>query len=151
MRLDGVSALALVLVASFAIDRLVSGTLFLITWSGILTDPEQIAEGEEKYKAKRKYKVIYYLLAGVLGIVVMASLGGIMLLTALLPADSSVTGTSIFRFLDIVVTGLALMGGAEKLSELLKIGKETGGVFASASAGESPVKVEGKLFLEERK
>src|SRR5262249_25094033 len=111
MRLDGVSALALVLVASFAIDRLVSGTLFLITWSGILTDPEQIAEGEEKYKAKRKYKVIYYLLAGVLGIVVMASLGGIMLLTALLPADSSVTGTSIFRFLDIVVTGLALMGG----------------------------------------
>jgi hypothetical protein len=151
MRLDGVSALALVLVASFAIDRLVSGILFLTTWSGILTDPEQIAEGEEKYKAKRKYKVIYYLLAGVLGIVVMASLGGIMLLAALLPADSSVTGTSTFRFLDIVVTGLALMGGAEKLSELLKIGKETGGVFASSSADESHVKVEGKLFLEERK
>jgi hypothetical protein len=149
MRLDGVSALALVLVASFAIDRLVSGILFLTIWSGILTDPEEIAEAEERYKAKRKYKAIYYLLAGVLGIVVMASMGGIMLLTALLPADSSVTATSVFRFLDVVVTGLALMGGAEKLSELLKIGKETGGLFGSTS--ESPVKVEGKLVLEERK
>lgn len=151
MRLDGVSALALVLVASFAIDRLVSGILFLTTWSGVLTDPEQIVEVEEKYKAKRRYKAIYYLLAGVMGIVVMASLGGIMLLTALLPADSSVTATPVFRFLDIIVTGLALMGGAEKLSELLKIGKETGGAFASASISESPIKVEGKLFLEERK
>ena len=151
MRLDGVSALALVLVASFAIDRLVSGILFLTTWSGVLTDPEQIVEVEEKYKAKRRYKAIYYLLAGVMGIVVMASLGGIMLLTALLPADSSVTATPVFRFLDIIVTGLALMGGAEKLSELLKIGKETGGVFSSSSTSESPVKVEGKLFLEERK
>ena len=73
-----------------------------------------------------------------------------MLLTALLPADSSVTAAPIFRLLDIIVTGLALMGGVEKLPELLKIGKETGGAFASASTSESPIKVEGKLFRTNR-
>ena len=150
MRPHGVSAFALVLVTSFAIDRLVSGILFLGMWSGILTDPEKMAEGEERYKARRTYKAIYYAIAGALGIVVMASLGGIMLLTALLPADSSVTAAPIFRLLDIIVTGLALMGGVEKLPELLKIGKETGGAFASASTSESPIKVEGKLFRTNR-
>ena len=136
MKLDGVSAIALVLIASFAIDRLVTGVMFVITFAGLLPDPAMQESASARISADRKYKLIYYLLAGVLGIFALAHYGHLRLLSALMP--------TVDPLVDTVVTGLALMGGADRLAEYMKIG-------APESAKQTPpaVQVTGKLTLEE--
>ncbi len=94
--------------------------------------------------AERWYKAWYYGLAGILATVVMSYMGGVQLLKALLPPAEGVLNASFFRFLDTVVTGLALMGGAERLSALAKgVAPEKG------EAPAAPIQVTGKLTLEE--
>lgn len=144
MKMDGVSAIALVLIASFAIDRLVSGVLFLLTWTHIVTDPATAKDAGARFLAERWYKVWYYALAGVLAIVVMAYLGNVHLLRAMLPAVSDASNSPFLSVLDTLVTGLALMGGAERLSALLK-----GAAPEKADAPVLPVEVRGKLTLED--
>lgn len=144
MKLDGVSAIALVLIASFAIDRLVTGTLFLLGMLGLVRDPDAVTANEDRIPAQRRYKLVYYLLAGLLGVVVMSYVGGLRLLSAVLPAVDPQSQSGFFQGMDIVVTGLALMGGAERLSALLK-----GVAPAPKEVPSEPIQVTGKLTLEE--
>ncbi len=126
-QLDGVSAVALILIASFAIDRIVTALLFLLSFVRLV--PEAAAD-------ERKYKLIYFGLAGLLGTVVLAHYGQVRVLTAL--------GIRIEPLIDTILTGIVLVGGADRIAELLKPpGAE------SQKEESQPIEITGKLILEE--
>ena len=175
MKSDPVNVLVLILVASFAIDRIVSGLLFLMSfnkaWTRRFPDPALIEEGVKRTRAENKQKLIYFTLAGVLGIGLLSGFGNIRILAALgvqpkpetvvvapgtsiappatQPAPSSPAaqpsqGSSAFALLDIFLTGLILMGGADRISAIMK---EHGAPGGERSA--RPIEITGKLVLED--
>jgi hypothetical protein len=175
MPLDGVSAIALVLIASFAIDRVVNGLLFLAgfnkKWAHWFPEPKLIDETAPRMAAERRQKLVYFILAGFFGMIVLAGLGHVRILTAmgLRPEQAVVTSSaanpvgaspspspgsvakvqisqSLFSFLDIVFTGLLLMGGADSISRVLKLP----GVSGAENPSPRPIEITGKLTLEER-
>lgn len=157
-RLDGVTAIALVVIASFAIDRIVSGSLFLLSyskaWSRRFPEPSSVEDEATRVRVEKTQKLVYFALAGFLGMVVLAGAGNVRILSALVvqPAQSesaiqssqpktstqpaqagssnqgdaptkpeaktgsleSKSGLTLFSILDIVFTGLLLMGGADR-------------------------------------
>jgi hypothetical protein len=157
MKGDPVNVLVLILVASFAIDRIVTGILFLLSFSSAWTRrfPEAalLDEGAARKQAEKKQKLIYFVLAGVLGIVMLAGFGNIRLLDALgvqppKPApdpDSPGFATSLFQWLDKILTGLILMGGAERISKVLK----EHGLPGAEKPASRPIEITGKLILED--
>jgi hypothetical protein len=173
--LDGVSAIALVLIASFAIDRVVNGLMFLLgfnkKWAQWCPDPKLIDEAAPRIAAERRQKLVYFILAGFFGMIVLAGLGHVRILTAMglrpepavvtsvpatptgpSPSPSPVAGAklgisqSLFSLLDIIFTGLLLMGGADSISRVLKLP----GIPGAESPSPRPIEITGKLTLEER-
>jgi hypothetical protein len=110
MKIDGVTAVALVLIASFAIDRIVTAVLFLATLTRILHEPPP---GDAH--AQQMHKLAYFVLAGILGVVVLAFYGNVRILQAM-------GLQNINPVVDAIVTGLLLMGGAERLSGIVQPG-----------------------------
>jgi hypothetical protein len=105
-RVDGFSAIALVLVVSFAIDRLVRGLLFVLSyssaWSRQFPDPA-FNNGPISAEAERNRRLIYFVLAGSLGMIALGWVGQVRILSAL-------GFTNVNRWLDILVTGLSWQG-----------------------------------------
>jgi TctA family transporter len=133
MKMDGLTAVALVLIASFAIDRIVTAVLFLASFAGILREP-----GPGDAHAEKMHKLIYFVLAGVLGVVVLAYFGNVRILRAMgLPDPNPV--------IDAIVTGLLLMGGAERLSGLIQPG-----ATEKPDPKPIPIEVTGTLTNEDR-
>jgi len=126
--LDPVSAIALILIASFAIDRVVTAIMFLLTFAGWAPDP---------VKEEQKYKLIYYLIGGALGIFVLGHFGQVRLLTAM--------GIPIDRYLDTGLTGIVLVGGADRIAGLLKPGSAP---QVEQPPAPPPVVITGKLVLD---
>src|SRR5215475_7900874 len=97
--LDGVSAIALVLIAAFAIDRVVNGLLFLLgfnkKWACWCPDPKLIDQTAPRIAAERRQKLVYFVLAGFFGMIVLAGLGHVRILTAMgLRPESAVISPS---------------------------------------------------------
>ena len=138
MKIDGVTAIALVLIASFAIDRIVTAALFLASFVGIIADPANREPGPAGARAEKVYKLIYFTLAGILGVVVLAYFGNVRVLRALGLNDAN-------PLVDAAITGLLLMGGAERISGLVQP--------ATRSSVEKPepkqIQVTGTLKLED--
>jgi hypothetical protein len=139
-RIDGISAVAVVLIASFAVDRIVTGILFLFSfskwWRSHFPDPALQPEGEARERAARKSKLVFFFFAALLAIPLLAGFGQIRILAAL--------GFATDPYLDIAITGLILVGGSDRVSELLKLrgpGEE--------KAEPKPITVTGKLVIEE--
>ena len=126
--LDGVSAIALIMIASFAIDRIVAAAMFLLTWAGIV--PVSATDD-------RKYKFVYVLLGGALGIFVLAHFGQVRVFTAL--------GINIDKYLDTLLTGIVLVGGADRIAGMLKAPAAP----SISQPAPPPVMITGKLVLEE--
>ena len=141
MRIDGVSGIAVVLIASFAIDRIVSGLLFVASLfaarSRVFPDPALLESGPARSRAEKKQKVLYFLLAGVLAMGVVGAVGNVRILSAL--------GFSTHWLLDIIFTGLLLMGGADRVAELLKMAGAPGGEKPASR----PIEITGRLTLED--
>lgn len=138
MKIDGVTAIALVLIASFAIDRIVTAALFLAAFVGLVPDPGQREPGPAGRRDENVYKLIYFVLAGILGVVVLAYFGNVRVLRALGLLDAN-------PLVDAIITGLLLMGGAERLSGLVQP--------ATRSSVEKPeprqIQVTGTLTVED--
>lgn len=135
--LGGLSAIAVLLIAAFAIDRLVNATLFLLSFWPPWDDrfnPLKHGEGVERDKVERTRKLLYFSMAGACSVVVIVALGSKGILYHIGFAD---------HWLDWFLTALILMGGAERLGELLKV------PGAPAGGSEAPVKIEGTLQLIE--
>ena len=141
MKIDGVSAIALILIASFGIDRIVTSLLFLLSfikpWTRFVPDPTTIQDTLERAKAEKTNTLIYFVLAGILGVVVLAFFGEVRIFRAM--------GFDKTNYiLDSIMTGLILMAGADRVAGLLKL-SGTPGVEKSTSR---PIEITGKLILE---
>ena len=138
-KVDGVTAVAVVLIASFAIDRIVTGILFLLgflgAWKRRFPDPSLQEDPAARADAEKRQKLLYFCLAGLLSIPLLAGLGKVRILAAV--------GFQTDPIFDIIVTGLILMGGSDRVAELLKM--HGGGVEKSEPR---PITINGKLVLE---
>jgi len=138
MHLDGVTLMAMIFVASFAIDRVVSAVLFLMSFSNRFPDPERETDPVVKAKTAKNYKLWYYGLASVFAILAVADFGKVRILAAIgYPPDPN-------PLLDAILTAITLVGGADRLAAL-----KLPGAAESAEAAPKPLQVTGTLTLEE--
>src|SRR5438132_370095 len=98
----GASVVAFVLLVSFAIDRFVSGALFLLSysekWREICPDPLAAETARERADAERTAKTAYFVLAGICSAIVLAVVGSGIL--------HEVGFAENRRWLDVLLTGL---------------------------------------------
>ena len=148
-RIDGVTALALVLIASFAIDRIVTGSLFLLSfigaWDRRFPDPASVKDEVERARAEKKHKLVYFAIAGILGGVVLVWIGNFRILSAVLRSQDK-SFPSVNPVLDTIITALLLMGGADRLAQVLKMPGASGGEKSESK----PIQITGKLILEQQ-
>jgi len=110
--IGGGSAIAVVVIIAFAIERTVTAVLFLLpfnhTWARYFPDPASVQDPGKRIQAERRQRLIYYSLASFLGLII-AWVGNVRLLHALGLTDSRVV-------LDIFVTVLVLVAGSDILA-----------------------------------
>ena len=137
--IGGVSVVAFVLLLSFAVDRLVTGVMFLLScsehWRNICPDPAAATDPVEKSDAVRAQKIAYLVLAGVTSGVVLWMVGG-----GILHRVGFTQGP-----LDLFLSALVLLGGAERVSDF----NASLSAKRDAVVAEQPVKITGTLTLEE--
>lgn len=142
-QLDGVTALAALIIASFAIDRLVTGILFLLSfasfWTRRFPDPTLQTDLTLRSQAEKRNKLVYFTLAAAFGGFVLAYWGNVRLMQAL--------GFQTGRLLDTLITALILVGGAERLSGVLKLPTER----REEQASVQPVQITGTLIMQEER
>lgn len=132
-------AITVLVVAAFAIDRLVAGLFFLLSFSPDLrplVSADVSGSGHDRTR-----RLLYAIVAGYLGVVVVAGILKVRVFEVL-----TATGTGGARpnaFLDTVVTGMVLAAGADRLSELVKS-------FSGEKKGheDKPIQITGTLTLE---
>ena len=136
----------IILIASFAIDRIVTGIFYVLSYSPELRtilDPDSISDPGARASAAKLYRLVYSVCAGYLGIVIVASEMGIRLSKISgIPVDLP-GGPVMGNVLDVVVTGLLLVGGADRLAEALKL---FGG---DAKPAKAPLEITGKVIFEQ--
>ena len=137
--MGGVSVIAFVVLLSFAIDRVVAGILFVFSWSSqwrhLCPDPAEIEDPHEKAAAVRAQKTAYFILAGMFSIVVLTLVkGGVFGQMGMMPHS-----------MDLFLSALVLMGGAERVSAFSSAMHPA----VPAAAAEPPLKITGTLTLEE--
>jgi hypothetical protein len=139
MRHDGVSVTAMLALAAFAVERVTTGILFLLSfwglWRAQFPDPDALTDPEKIARARRKSKLAYFVLAGALVLVVARS-PEIRILHAL-----NLEGPAL---LDIALTCLVLVAGSDRIGEFLK-GEGGSGVEKASK----PVEIVGRVQLIE--
>jgi hypothetical protein len=140
--MDGITALSVLAIASFAVDRFVTGILFLLSfvpgWQRAFPAPTTVNDPDRRIVAEKHYKLVYFTFAAVVGGFVLAYWGNVQLLNAI--------GFKTTRFIDTVITGLLLMGGAERLSGVIKLPGERRVEKAPAQ----PIQVTASVVLEQQ-
>lgn len=142
VKIDGVSLLALFLIASFAVDRIVRVALFALSffgfWQKLVPDaPDATANSA----AAKKQRLAYMVMASLVAVIVLGWLGKVRMLGALGFAQ-------VDPVIDILFTGLLLMGGAERTEAILeKLGAGAGGEAAKTTA--TPIEITGRVVLED--
>jgi hypothetical protein len=141
-KIDGVSLLVLFLIASFAVDRIVRGVIFVLNFFGfwrrlVAPAPDEAAN----VAVSRKQQLAYTLMAGLLAIVVLGWFGKVRMLAAL-------GFVQVNPVIDTLFTGLLLVGGAERIDPLMrKLGASTGDEAERMSS--TPVEITGRVILED--
>lgn len=143
--MDGPTAVAAVLIASFAIDRIVSGSLFLLSyinlWARFFPDPLLLADSSERIKAEKKQKLVYFVFALILAVGVLAGLAQVRVFTKLGFTDT----TTAQKILDIALTAIVLVAGADRLAALMALG----GGSSATKASSQPIEITGTLVVEQ--
>lgn len=139
----GIQAAALIVIVSFAIDRISGGIFFLLSmfgiWnaekyeSGAATSPAEVRE------AQNRAKLAYYVFAGVLAAAFVITFNISML--AALQIGEAMQHTA----LDFVFSVLVLMCGSDQVATLLK--SPHAGKSLDTRPAEKPIEVTGKLTL----
>lgn len=158
--MDPMRAVGIILVVSFLLDRIAQGLFFVLdfspAWRRFSPDSDQLLDRQQQASAVRRRKILYALVVGSLGIIVVAWYLHIRLLsmTGMIPPDPAPDDPTKFSFqphalLDIVFTGLIFVAGADRLSEALKLLGGPGAEHGSqkGSSGQ-PIEITGKLILE---
>ena len=142
MKMDGVTHLAVIVIGAFAIERITHGILFVLDlldftwWRRLSQDPASQADPLARAVAERRRTFSYFLLAFALGLV-LTGFGKLRVLNAV--------GIDTTWYFDVVLTALILVGGADRVAELLKVP----GARSGEKTVERPVQVSGTLVLED--
>ena len=134
---DGVTAIAMIVIISFAIDRIVTATLFVLSLVAPSFDPDTVDVPTRRKRAERIQRLLYVVLAGLLGIFVVARYGNVRILSAL--------GIETDSMLDIILTGIILVGGSDRIAAVLK----APGAQGMEKPSPQPIQITGTLTLEE--
>lgn len=140
MALDGVSALALLLLSSFVIERVVSAVLFVLPTLGMLGEPEE--KEDDRAHAARERKITYarFFFSAALAAAVLTYWQHLRILE-LFGQPREYLG----RELDFAVTWVVLLGGADRIAAVVKLPSA-----ASAPAAKpEPLEVKGHLTLDD--
>jgi hypothetical protein len=136
--MGGVSVIAFVLLLAFAIDRVVAGILFMLSWSArwrkFCPDADEVPERLQK-AAARKQKLVYFVVAAPFSVLLLYFVNSGVLSQFGMKSDS----------LDLFLTALIVMGGAERVSEFSNAFSTEGSKVVS----EPPLQISGTLTLEE--
>lgn len=134
MKINGLTAATMLLLAAFAVDRLSSAVTFVLFRPKInLPNPPQ----SERREWRRK--LCYVLIAGAIAILILAATDKVRLLGAIATAsDQGLQGWD--SRVDWLLTFVVLVGGAERISSLL------GGSHAASQPSE-PLKIQGSITL----
>jgi hypothetical protein len=139
MKLDGISTTALIALAAFAVDRIVSAVLFILLYIHVLPDPG-VKSGADQIAAERTYKLVYFIASLVLVIALLQSFSSIRILAGMgLRGDAPL--------LDAILTGIVLLGGTERLGAWMR----TDGIGTGTVSTEQPIQVTGKLTLDDKR
>jgi hypothetical protein len=136
-------AIAVILIASFAIDRIVGGLFFLLAYSDDLRpliDADSSGAALDPLAARTR-RLIYALAGGYLGTVVIAGIMGVRLFEVVQIAMPEKPNALV----DTLLTGLILAAGADRLAEALKLFGEGS---AAGKKNEQPIEITGRLVLE---
>ncbi len=140
--------LALILIASFIIDRVVTGILFLLSLNNRFRTLVASTGSGEQNGADRKYKLLYFLLATVLGILFVMTWGQLSVLASLQPSNPGPVYDLSKGFklsLDTLLTLIILVGGADRIGALL-----TSTVGRGSKEASGDLVVTGKLTLVDK-
>jgi hypothetical protein len=132
MKIDGVSAVLVILIGSFAIDRGVTALLFVLQSFG--AGRRLVPESDE-----RKMKWARFALAAALAGVVLAWFGKVHLLAA-------VGFPGVNEYVDVLITTVILVGGSDRVTDILKA---TGMPHSDKDVARQPIEITGKLVLED--
>lgn len=151
--MSGVSVLILMMLLSFAIDRVVRAILFLLSfvpfWKRIAPDPRQAENPNAEISAERRQKLIYAIMVVVLGALLAVVYSDLRLIENLRLAESLMDKNQHTKpILDVIVTIMVLAGGADLVGRLLQISGITDIGAGVPSAKTEPIEVSGKLILE---
>ena len=142
MKLDGFNAIAVILIASFAIDRIVTALLFALSyvkaWARAFPDPSLASDAEARVGAEKKQKLAYFTCAALFAIGILVWFGNVRIFYAL-------GFTNMNQILDTVVTGVILIGGSDQIAALLLKFSDASGKNKAAAR---PIEITGKIVLE---
>jgi cell division protein FtsW (lipid II flippase) len=101
-----VNVVAPVLLAAFIIDRLIASLMFVTTYSTI-SKRDDDAANEQRSEYRRKF--VYFILSAILSVVALR----------FIPYDSLTIGTISDPTIKTLVMWLILVGGADRISDLI--------------------------------
>ena len=136
---------AMVVIASFVIDRVAGGVFFLLSlfpfWNRWCPDPATVSDANEKLTAQKNRKLLYYSFVALLAAVIVAQFD-LRVLDAL-----QLRGVKPGPWQDALFSVLVLMGGSDQVAGLLK--SPHAGKAVDLSATQKPIEVTGKLTLDD--
>jgi len=141
-RTDPVTVVVVILIASFAIERVVTVLVDWLARVGALgaASRSSVSRTGATAGASSAEKAVRFLLAGLLSVAVIYGFNGRGIFTRL-----GFTGENGFPLaLDLVLTWLVLVAGSDRIAELVKkMGGEAGGKKAE------PLEIKGTVILSE--
>ena len=143
---NATSVLILIMILSFAADRLARGALIGLSmsavWSRRFPDPDPIEDKAAKAAAIRKRQIAYTVMVGALAAVVLWLYRDLRLLFLL-------TGDRDLAVIDLVVSAVVIMGGSDLINRLVQLSGVNEAMAGPVSTQKAtPLEVSGKLELE---
>ena len=132
--LEPVTMVAAIVIAAFAIDRTVTACLFLLSFGWKWADPASV-EGPVRARAEKSYKLLYFVLACILALVVYVY-GNLSIFSAL--------GFPPHLLADAFLTTLVLVAGSDRVAALLKVPDAAG---SAAKTSDEPIRISGTVTL----
>ncbi|MEO1016661.1 MAG: hypothetical protein AAFY56_03085 [Pseudomonadota bacterium] len=145
--MNATSALVLILILSFAADRLVKALIFGLSylpfWQRRFPDPKLEPDRVLKLRATNRQKLVYSILVAIVAGVGVWFYEQIRIIQML-------AGPETPDFIDMVVTVIVVMGGSDLVSRLLQISGvgDIGTGPAAAGGRNQPIEIQGRLVLE---
>ena len=136
---------AMVVIASFVIDRVAGGVFFLLSlfgfWNRRFPDPAAIQDASLKLAAQKRQKLVYYSFVAALAAAIVIQFD----LRVLQALQLEVFTPAPWQ--DSLFSILVLMGGSDQIAALLK--SPHAGKAVEVAPAQQPIEVTGRLTLDD--